>query len=138
MNSKQECIAKAWGVHYSHTVDEDGYRNYTEFEKHHLHQWGDDYFEKKYNKFSEKYTVRPKSLQGIENNNGWIKLSEILTQDKQESFNKLPKQNSEYDIVVNSKIIYRYCYNGNISDDRYVENNVTHFRFSEIHEPPLH
>lgn len=68
-------------------------------------------------------------------NRGWRKISDIKNHEKQHPFYKLPKPD-EYDIIVNRKIIYRHWYGGSISDDAYIENNVTHFRKSERHKFP--
>jgi hypothetical protein len=72
------------------------------------------------------------------NNNGWRTLFEIKDEEKEQSFNVLPETNRYYDIVVKGKIEYRYYYGGCISSDAYVENNVTHFRLSPIHELPIY
>lgn len=70
-------------------------------------------------------------------NNGWVKLSDIKVNEKENSFNALPKTNEYYDLVVDGKIEYRYYYGGCISSDSWVENNVTHFRLSKTHELPI-
>jgi len=67
----------------------------------------------------------------------WRKISEVKSIEKDESYNKLPKPRTEYDIVVKGEIIYRYYYGGSISDDRYVEKNVEYFRFSQILKLPV-
>lgn len=68
-------------------------------------------------------------------NRGWRRVSDIKNHEKQHSFYQLPKPDV-YDIIVDGKIIYRHYYGGSISDDAYIENNVTHFRKSERHKLP--
>ena len=74
--TKQEKIQECWGVHYAGDINENGYRTYDYlFGDHLLHQWDDRYFDKGItNQITTKYWVRPKSLKGIENNNGWVKI----------------------------------------------------------------
>lgn len=70
-------------------------------------------------------------------NNGWRKLNSVKDFEKDNSFNELPKTNRYYDIVVGCKIQYRYYYSGCISSDRFVENEVTHFRLSKQYKLPV-
>lgn len=69
-------------------------------------------------------------------NNGWRKVSSIKSFEKEHSFYQLPKP-GVYDIIVKGEIIYRHWYGGSISDDRYIEYNVTHFRNSKPHKLPI-
>jgi hypothetical protein len=85
--TKEEKIQEAWGIHYASDIDNNGYRTYKEFEKSRLGQWEDNLVDKGFNEISKNYWVRPFSLQGIENNNGWIKI---------ESEDDLPKENGIY------------------------------------------
>lgn len=67
--SKQEVIKKAWGVHFENDIDENGFRisNVGSL------GWDSKYFDiVEIKKF--EYSIRPKSLAVIENNNGWIKI----------------------------------------------------------------
>lgn len=59
-------------------------------------------------------------------NNGWRCMSTIKDFEKNESFNRFPGV-GRYDIIIDGEIIYDFWYGGNISDDAYVENKVTHF-----------
>lgn len=71
--SKQEAIQKAYGEHWElvkETVNENGWFDY-DYEKH--RKIADNIPLESYSQFSSS-VVRPKSLQGIENNNGWIKI----------------------------------------------------------------
>lgn len=67
----------------------------------------------------------------------WEKASDLKDEEKENCYNKLPKTNEFYDIVVKGEILYQYYYNGNISDDAYVKNHVTHYRLSQKHILPL-
>ncbi len=97
--TKEEVIKEAWGVHYSIDIDENGYRTYTEFQVIHLNQWVGDSWEKGFNEILKIHWVRPKSLQGIENNNGWIKI---------ESEDDLPKdeENLDYWVMEDEQIVH--------------------------------
>lgn len=68
-------------------------------------------------------------------NNGWRKIETVKDFEKVYSFETLPK-GSYFDIIVDGKIEYNWYYSGNISSDRYVSNNVTHFRKSKRHKLP--
>jgi hypothetical protein len=87
---------------------------------------------------TEKFSNGWKKVSSEEFNNGWKKLSAVKVDEKENSFNALPKTNEYYDLVVNGNIEYRYYYGGCISSDYWVENNVTHFRLSTKHEPPIY
>lgn len=124
---KQEAIKLAWGVHFAHDIDENGFRVYTEFEKHNLNQWVGDYWEKGFNEITNKYWVRPKSLSGLENNRGWIS---ILSEDD------LPKESGKYFIVTNGKIqvgayilnYKRWFADGCYYSDTYQNLGITHYQ----------
>lgn len=68
-------------------------------------------------------------------NNGWRKIDTVKDFEKVYSFETLPK-GCYFDILVNGKIEYNWYYSGNISSDRYVSQNVTHFRKSKRHKLP--
>lgn len=68
-------------------------------------------------------------------NRGWRKISNIKSFEKYHSFYRLPNPGI-YDIVVDNKIIYNHYYGGSISDDRYVESYISHFRKSVVHKLP--
>lgn len=68
-------------------------------------------------------------------NNGWRTVSSIKSFEKEHSFYQLPKTGL-YDIIVEGEVIYRHWYGGSISDDRYIEYNVSHFRKSKRHKLP--
>lgn len=68
-------------------------------------------------------------------NNGWRKIETVKDFEKVYSFETLPK-GCYFDIVVDGKIEYNWYYSGNISSDRYVSQNVTHFRKSKRYNLP--
>jgi len=78
------------------------------------------------------HSIRPKSLQGIENNNGWIKI---------ESEDDLPKESGLYDFQVYPQRSYRpnnlYWHKGATKIGWYIET-YTHYQKTEIRKPPLY
>lgn len=130
--SKEEIIKEAWGVHYAYDIDENGFRKYSEFDKYHLEQWGNEYFEKSYNEISKEWCVRPKSLSGIETNNGWTKI---------ESESDLPSNDFEYKVgtMVGEKF---YLSKGVYEKDEVVRswysNKITHYQPIQKLETPIH
>ena len=85
LNAKQEAIKNAYGEYWDNVkdyVDENGWASYPNVQKH-------DYDFGKL-EFKDGCTfLRPESLQGIENNNGWIKI---------ESEADLPKEGMHHSI----------------------------------------
>lgn len=128
MNSKQECIAKAYG-NYDFGQDKNGWSSLD-----HVSEETDlSLFDAKNGMDNDTgigfVLVRPKSLQGIENNNGWIKI---------ESEDDLPKDyNSLYDVSNNQNVDsvpmtlhqVKYLYNN---------NKITHYQKHEKKIPPLY
>ena len=125
--TKEEKIKESWGIHFSSDVDENGYITYTEYQDIHLLQWVGDFWEKGFNKVLRIYWVRPKSLRGIENNNGWIKI---------ESENDLPKDKS-IDVIVDSKPYQGFIYEANCGLFCCIENRYNQNELSEIIEANL-
>jgi len=75
--TKEEKIKEAWSNYYTGEVDENGWLKINSEVN-----TSDDLFDR-LEIDSKSYLMRPKSLQGIENNNGWVKI---------ESENDLPKE----------------------------------------------
>lgn len=76
----------------------------------------------------ESFSYRPKSLQGIEDNNGWVKI-----EDKQ-----ITKFNDSFDIVFTNKgNIYTYATYCNFSSIYELEK-VTHFQQITKPQPPIY
>mgnify|MGYP003483865784 FL=1 len=72
MKTKEEVIKEAWGKNYEEFkdhIDSDGWARYPHFQKHEMIE---DVRPIEFR--SQGADFRPKSLQGIENNNGWIKI----------------------------------------------------------------
>lgn len=78
--TKQEKIKEAYGIHFEevkYSVDENGWVSFGNSNAFRL----DGKMEQEVDSYNGKF--RPKSLQGIENNNGWVKI---------ESENDLPQK----------------------------------------------
>lgn len=78
--------------------------------------------------------IRPKSLQGIENNNGWIKI---------ESEEDLPKDSAYYWIVTNSKNIHLTEYEVDFKqfftkDYAYNDYEITHYQQIDKPKSPIY
>lgn len=125
MNSKQECIAKAYGEYWESVknfIDRDGWTQKKSLLLNFTHVLYDS---KSVQTFNNSYKYRPKSLQGIEDNNGWIKI---------ESEADLPKDNS----------INYHALNIEFPDDIEVclrvevDKRFTHYQPIEKPKPPLH
>lgn len=110
--TKQEKIQEAYGEHWEENVrEEDGFLKYggKQLDKE------NDFWECK--EWLGYYFYRPKSLQGIENNNGWIKI---------ESEADLPKEyGSDYWVVFNGKILQ---INRNLNNTEFWKHNITHYQ----------
>lgn len=77
----------------------------------------------------DKY-CRPKSLQGIENNNGWIKI---------ESENDLPKEEGNYMIFHNQDNMQTSeTFSKNIVHKLFKYNSITHYQPIEKPKPPIY
>lgn len=70
---------------------------------------------------------RPKTLNGIETNNGWIRI---------ESESDLPKEECQCFIIVKGEVFFDY-YNGN-DFDLYVKSYVTHYQPITKPKPPIY
>lgn len=107
--TKQEIIQKAYGEYWDNlkdSVDENGYANLDN-----TFSYEDIGLE-----LQDNENWRPKSLKGIESNNGWIKI---------ESKNDLPKEQTSNFVRLNNGQIIQSFYYGQISD--YI-NKVTHYQ----------
>ena len=80
------------------------------------------------------FEIRPKSLQGIEINNGWIKI---------ESKDDLPKIDGHYCVVDKNETstrIIRYTndpYTNQMKNDRWMKY-ITHYQTIEVPSPPIY
>lgn len=132
MNSKQECIAKAYG-------------EYWEVVKDFVNELGWCYQRRNigFDKLSKEimiefngYDFRPIILKGLENNNGWIKI---------ESEDDLPEQGGSYYVTRHGKIetaVYvknnRWLVNGNDYPKTTIRHSITHYQPIEKPKPPLY
>lgn len=125
MKTKEEVIKEAWGELWGkinkrgkeQAFEDNGYchKNYIIAEIS-LETESLPYHDNKF--------IRPKSLNGIENNNGWIKIN------SEEDF---PKESGEYWVVHNNKISHRI-----IVKDSYIDKYTTHYQPIEKPKPPLY
>lgn len=131
--TKEEKIKEAWGKDFPKNkgVDGNGW-SIGVF-------WYEDFDFKKFDTIEIShgyYNIRPESLKGIENNNGWIKI---------ESEADLPKECAEYDVIKN-KTITKATYIG--KDRWFVPDNdfpkttnihgITHYQPSLKPKPPIY
>ena len=126
---KQEAIKNAYGECWENVkdyVDENGWASYPNVQKH-------DYDFGKL-EFKDGCTfLRPESLQGIENNNGWIKI---------ESEADLPKEGMHHSILLDSE-----CINGYRNYDiivfyevnsKFRKKEISHYQPIEKPKPPIY
>ena len=124
LNAKQEAIKNAYGDYWEAVkdfVDENGWIDFLEDIQRIM------YF------FNDSDNIEVKSLQGIENNNGWIKI---------ESEDDLPKEGMHHSILLDSD-----CINGYRNYDvivfyevnsRYRKKEISHYQPIEKPLKPLY
>jgi len=123
MNSKEEAIKKAYGEFYEEMkpfIDKDGWcvnRKICGFY---------NSLKGKQNHPKINYWFRPLELNGIEKNNGWIKI---------ESENDLPKNDGEYWIITKSQIIVHAYFE--VGDIRFTQNGRDFYRGLPTHYQPI-
>ena len=119
--TKQEKIKEAYGEYWElvkETVNENGWFDYN-YEEH--RKIADNIPLESYSQFSSS-VVRPKSLQGIENNNGWTKI----------------ESEEQYDELINGE--YEWY---NINNGKYEKGDLrgygifTHYKIVPIIKPKL-
>lgn len=127
LESKQDAIKKAYGEHWDKVkdyVDENGWASYPNVQQH-------DYDFGKL-EFKDGCTfLRPESLQGIENNNGWIKI---------ESDDDIPKNDMYVHIVFNKKMNIAFLCDGEFfapNKEKYNKKGVTHYQPIETKKQPI-
>ncbi|WP_333661566.1 DUF551 domain-containing protein [Chishuiella changwenlii] len=79
--AKQEVIKEAWGLNYnkfSEHIDSDGWLDTAWLDDSEIHYDVKDGYDEC---GTESTFIRPKSLQGIETNNGWIKIEDQLPEE---------------------------------------------------------
>ena len=128
LEAKQEAIKNAYGECWENVkdyVDENGWASYPNVQKH-------DYDFGKL-EFKDGCTfLRPESLKGIENNNGWIKI---------ESEKDLPKVSGLYfgkDYEFGTDMMYFDFETKKWEDSNGYLQNVTHYQPIEKPKPPIY
>ena len=137
--TKQETIAKAYGEHWETVrdyVDENGWNCYYSVD-----EIDHDIFESKWS--GDNFRSRPKSLAGIENNNGWIKIESEADLPKGDEF----KFNETFLVYYCCKGCSNMIFKGSI--DKYTlkfrditnkleKEKVTHYQPIVKPEPPIY
>ena len=120
--TKQEKIKEAYGEYFEklrNEIDNDGFVNTYNF----TFSFNFEYEEKG---FGVTHRIRPKSLAGIEHNNGWVKI---------ESEDDLPKENCDVFIFANGRIDQRR-FQVDISH-LWINNVITHYQPIIKPKPPI-
>lgn len=128
--TKEEKIKEAYGSYYEEVknkIDNNGWLfDSLDFFNEKMtnididHKWHNEY---------EASSYRPLQLEGIENNNGWIKI---------ESEADLPKENGVYWTLRNGSTVPLYLKVYNDLDSEYWVNAYTHYQKIIKPEPPLY
>lgn len=131
LNAKQEAIKKAYCNNWDKVkdyVDENGWIFWSD--KNPIGIYNNRYLE--YKEDNPNYW-RPKSLQGIENNTGWIKI---------ESEDDLPKEGMHHSILLDSDRINGYRNYDVIVfyevNSRYRKKEISHYKPIEKPKPPIY
>lgn len=130
LEAKQEAIKNAYSEYWEAVkdfVDENGWIDFLEDIQRIMY-----FFNDSDNIEVFKSTWRPKSLQGIENNNGWIKI---------ESEDDFPKNDMYVYIIFNKKVNIAFLCNGefyNPNKVKYYKKGVTHYKPIEESNPPIY
>lgn len=132
--TKEEKIKEAWGEHYESNkelINDDGWLrhcNLTSIDTVRLSIQKKDLFERLVKNTATAFEVyfRPKSLQGIENNNGWIKLT-----GEPYEVDKIP--NVEL-YNINTKGHYL-----SFDENEFIDvGRFTHYKPVELSQPPIY
>lgn len=129
--TKQEKIQEAYGEYYDRIklhINENGWIDTQTFS---FSRKGIDFeqYKKRSNTYLGFYN-RPKSLQGIEDNNGWIKI---------ESEGDLPKQSGMYWTFIIGKEVVANTFNTFGNNEFTFDNGVvTHYQPIEKPKPPIY
>jgi len=130
LEAKQEAIKKAYCNNWDKVkdyVDENGWIFWSD--KNPIGIYNNRYLE--YKEENPNYW-RPKSLQGIENNKGWIRI---------ESKDDLPKNDMYVHIIFNKKVNIAFLCNSefyNPNKVKYYKKRVTHYKPIEESNPPIY
>ena len=126
LEAKQEAIKKAYGEYWENVkdyVDENGWIYFVRSNGFRL----DGKIPQEVDSYNGKF--RPKSLQGIENNNGWIKI---------ESKDDLPKEEGNYFIVRSNNEVGTSYFIPNNDFSAIDWRNITHYQPIEKPKLPIY
>ena len=128
--TKQEVIKNAYGEHWETVkdyVDGNGWCNWDYKNNCSPSRFEISEFDTLDFKLGKYLIWRPKSLQGIENNNGWIKI---------ESESDLPKESEQYWCVLYDEVgILQYYSEAKIWEDIETENRSFPSHYQQINKP---
>ncbi|WP_312557888.1 hypothetical protein [Empedobacter brevis] len=135
--TKEEIIKEAWGELFEKYEDrislEDGYLHYKSSKV--LKEVQSVFQNVQFMPGGGVSIFRPKSLQGIEHNNGWIKI---------QSEEDLPNEKGDYWVIWDGKIVIQYWHSSNFPyADTQKQNSdwmkiVTHYQPIEKPKPPIY
>lgn len=125
MKSKQEVIQEAWeNTNIPSNVWSD-YSN-TGWVKIKSEQWSSFYHLLDIIKWNDHtWSIRPKSLAGIETNNGWTRI---------DSEQDLPKENMVFMECV-TKLGYQATHHFMVGDEKYMMEKYTHYKLMPFNPP---
>lgn len=133
MMTKQEVIKEAYGDEYENRKpDQNGWSNCYIYSDDFTHSWDYSDIRKVQHEFCRiAFLCRPKSLKGIEKNNGWITI---------ETDNNFPKKDIDCHFI-KGKLIYNGLWDNKLkrfySGDKWI-SNVFQYRIIKTPKPPLH
>lgn len=141
--TKEEKIKEAWCNQNLDEIDENGWINIgylvnglddvelwlaNNYFKRNINNWEIDYSELDNGEFINT-RIRPKSLKGIENNNGWIKI---------EGQHDLPDIDTDYWVVYKGEVTKRAFNHRWPRSVGFWTDNITHYQPIEKPKPPLY
>ena len=119
--TKEKKIKEAWGGFYTNKITDDGWMNINP------RSYSDNELFDRLVFNKERHSIRPKSLQGIENNNGWIRI---------ESEDDLPKESSNYWVMQSDKRIQTI--KEYFDNKEYYNITATHYQPIIKLQPPIY
>ncbi len=124
LEAKQEAVKNAYGEYWEIVkdyVDENGWASYPNVQKH-------DYNFGKLEFKDDCTFLRPESLQGIENNNGWVKIENEADLPNNE---KVWICTSNNRVLISSKAVLNWFLKN-------PDNKITHYQPIEKPKPPIY
>ena len=122
--TKEEVIKRDYKHYYNPHIDDNGWFDMKYYDYVFYNDYPKELWDLKNNK------IRPKSLQGIETNNGWIKI---------ESEEDLPNYNDENFYNVHDIDNNETCYAKTFDELEFMwkKGIITHYQPIEKHKPPI-